>query len=180
MKKSIILIVVGIALIPVAIFVIKLSTKKTASANSDYLRIHIRANSNQECDQNVKYKVKEKVVEFLTPHIAKCHTFEESKNVIKSHLNDICAVANQTLKENGFNYTARAEIRTENFPTRSYGSLTLNQGTYEALILELGTGTGDNWWCVMFPPLCFIDAKGQSQNSTTYRSKIWEIIQKYC
>jgi stage II sporulation protein R len=79
------------------------------------------------------------------------------------------------LSDNGYYYGARAEIRTENFPTRVYDDLTLEAGVYDALIIELGSGNGDNWWCVIYPPLCFTGGT----SSVTYRSVIYDIIKRF-
>ena len=95
--------------------------------------------------------------------------------LIESILPEIEEVCDRTLKANGFDYTSRAQVRAEQFPTRVYGNLTLEAGLYDALIIELGTGTGDNWWCVIYPPLCFTSG---TQN-VEYRSAIYEIIKKW-
>jgi stage II sporulation protein R len=79
------------------------------------------------------------------------------------------------LKEEGFDYCSNAEIRQENFPTRVYGDYTLEEGVYDALIIELGEGVGDNWWCVIYPPLCFTSAS----SDVTYRWLIQDIIDKW-
>lgn len=148
---------------------------EAVSSNTDYLRVHIRANSNSEEDQAVKYKVRNGVVAFLTPTVAECETKEEAMQKIGAKLQEAAAVADRILRENGYTYGARAEIRKEQFPTRVYEDLTLEAGEYDALILELGTGSGDNWWCVVYPPLCFA---GGNQN-VVYKSKIAEIIRKF-
>ena len=145
------------------------------SSNSDYLRVHIRANSNSEEDQAVKYKVRDGVVAFLTPTVAECKTKEEAMQKIGAKLSEAAAVADRILRENGYTYGARAEIRKEQFPTRVYEDFTLEAGEYDALILELGSGSGDNWWCVVYPPLCFA---GGNQN-VVYKSKIAEIIRSF-
>ena len=75
------------------------------------------------------------------------------------------------LIKKGFNYRSRVEIRNEKFPTRVYEDLTLEAGYYDALIIELGEGKGDNWWCVVYPPLCFTGGE-----NVKYRSKIYELI----
>lgn len=139
---------------------------------SAYLRIHIRAESNSESDQKVKYAVKEALVSFLTPIVAECETVGEAKAVIENNLADIERVADGVLYKNGFLYKSKAKINNEKFPTRTYGEFTLESGYYDALIVELGSGKGDNWWCVVYPPLCFTG----SDAGYTYRSKILEII----
>ena len=139
---------------------------------TEYLRIHIRANSNLSVDQQVKYLVKDKVVDFLTPYIAECNTKQKAKAMLKNNLESIEKVAKSVLMANGFTYSVKASIKTENFPTRYYQDLCLESGFYDALILELGKAQGDNWWCVVYPPLCFT---GEGQNYK-YKSKILDII----
>lgn len=146
-----------------------------APTHTEYLRIHIRANSNLEADQSVKYKVKEAVVEYLTPFIAECDTKQKAQAMLNDKLNGIEKVADSVLEISGFSYTSRASVREENFPTRVYGELTLDGGFYDALIVELGSGEGDNWWCVVYPPLCFT-GEGTSYK---YRSKIADIINDF-
>ncbi len=143
--------------------------------HTEYLRIHVRANSNSQIDQAVKLKVKDAVVEFLTPYLAECDTKVKAEKTLKNNLGGIEAVADKTLKRNGFNYTARASVKNEEFPTRAYGDLVLDGGFYDALILELGSGEGDNWWCVCYPPLCFTDGG----SGYVYKSKILEIINDF-
>ena len=180
MKKIIILASSSVILIVVAICSIVFTFPSTkTTTNAQYLRIHIRANSNSEEDQAIKYKVKEKIVEYLTPCIANSASIDEAKNVINANIKNICEQANEVLYKNGFNYTSKAEIRTEQFPTRSYGNVTLEKGEYQALIIELGSGTGDNWWCVMFPPLCFVASENTNNQSIIYKSKLYELIKKY-
>lgn len=142
----------------------------------EYLRIHIRANSNSIEDQNVKYKVKEGVVEALIPILAEIETFEEAKEVMKDNFTLIESVANEILAQEGFTYTAKAAIDNEYFPTRSYDELTLEEGYYDALILRLGSGQGDNWWCLVYPAFCFTSTS--NEKNVVYVSKIWEIIKK--
>lgn len=145
----------------------------------EYLRIHIRANSNSEADQAVKYKVKDAVVEALIPLLSEVETKAEAEEVMRSHFAFIESVANEVLKEEGFTYTAHARIDNELFPTRTYDDestqLTLEEGYYDALILDLGSGSGNNWWCVVYPAFCF--TKTNNFDNVVYISKILEIIQ---
>lgn len=173
MKNFCITFFVFIIIIATAVFVAARSEDGAAHAeNSDYLRIHVRANSNSESDQSVKYIVKDAVVEFITPYAAQCRTKAEATEVISSVTDGIEDVCERVLRENGYSYGAHAEIRRETFPTRVYGDLTLESGVYDALIVELGTGTGDNWWCVLYPPLCF----SYAEQDVEYRSLILDII----
>ena len=174
MKKTMKKIAV-ILLLAAAVVGIALAGMGQPSAQTEYLRVHIRANSNTETDQAVKYKVRDAVVEFLTPTVAACPTKAQAMQAVEEKLPAISAVADGVLRENGFFYGAKASLRQENFPTRVYESVTLEAGVYDALILELGTGTGDNWWCVVYPPLCFT----AGNNNIVYKSKILEIIERF-
>ncbi len=142
----------------------------------DFLRIHIRANSNAQAEQTVKYSVRDAVVEYLTPLVAQANDKEEALYLIRNSLKGVEQVSNQTLYASGFTYRCSARLEEEYFPTRKYDSLTLPSGYYDALILDLGSGEGDNWWCVVYPPLCFC---GEGQNAY-YKSIIVEKIKDWC
>lgn len=146
--------------------------------NSDCVRIHIRANSNLDADQSVKMNVVAAVVEYLTPVLAECETASEAKTAIEDNLAEIESVADKKLAELGEDYKATASLSVEDFPTRQYLDYVFPSGKYDALIIELGEGAGDNWWCVAFPPLCFVPAEEGSDNFK-YKSKIVEIIEDY-
>ncbi len=171
MKKIAIIALLAIAAIGFSLF----GTGQSAAPQTEYLRVHIRANSNAETDQAVKYKVRDAVVSFLTPTVAACTTKQEAMAAVGQKLSAISSVADGVLRENGFFYGARASLKREEFPTRVYENATLEAGVYDALIVELGTGTGDNWWCVVYPPLCFTAGNG----NIVYKSKILEIIDRF-
>lgn len=170
MKKIILLILLSFVIVFILIIQPQLKGNSTA-----YLRIHIRANSNEYVDQNIKYQVKEQVVNYLTPYIAECENIEEAKNLLNNKLQEINNVAQNVLINNGFTYSVNVKINNEFFPTRSYEGRVVESGYYDALIIELGEAKGDNWWCVVYPPLCFVD----TSNNIVYKSKIMEIINKF-
>lgn len=158
-----------------AVVFVTVTPQETAQAENDYLRIHVRANSNSAVDQDIKYKVKDEVVKFITPYAAQCVDKQTAQKVIGGVLKDIEQVCDRVLREHGFTYTSRASVREEEFPTRVYGDLTLEHGVYDALIIELGEGVGDNWWCVIYPPLCFTSPT----TDIKYRSLIFDIINSF-
>jgi len=145
----------------------------------DYLRVHIRANSNSETDQNIKYIIKDKVVEFVTPYLIDCDTKKKSIETINELLPQIECLCDSVLGQYGFSYTSRAKVDSEKFPTRSYDNVTLESGIYDALIIELGSGNGDNWWCIVYPPLCFVNKSNLSEQNIKYQSYLVDIIKKY-
>lgn len=144
------------------------------TTNQEYLRIHIRANSNSQEDQDIKYMVRDAVVEALIPILSEVESKDEAEMVMKQNFSYIESISNQVLSQNGFSYKSKARISNEYFPTRVYENLTLENGYYDALILDLGEGEGNNWWCVVYPAFCFLKSKKTSNN--VYISKIWEII----
>ncbi|MFQ6724505.1 MAG: stage II sporulation protein R [Clostridia bacterium] len=170
--------------LPIFLFIllcvgIVLFNQKSNNLDYDYLRIHIRANSNLQIDQDVKYEIKDEVVKFVTPYLIECDTKQKSVDMITSLLDVIEDVCDNILINKGFTYTSRARIDREKFPTRSYENVTLEEGVYDALIIELGGGNGDNWWCIVYPPLCFVNKSETNVQNIQYQSYLMEIIKKY-
>ena len=116
---------------------------KINTFSNDYkenlIRFHVLANSDSEEDQALKLKVRDKVISYLKP---------------KDKLMDICK---ETIKQNGYNYDVSINLGYSKFPTKQYSSVVLPAGEYKSLKIIIGKGQGKNWWCVMFPPLCFVD-----------------------
>lgn len=141
------------------------------------IRIHIRANSNNACDQEVKLMVRDDILDYITPLIADCENSEAVKNTLSENLQTIENIADNVLKENGYDYVSKAKINNEYFPTREYDGNVFPADYYDALIVELGEGVGDNWWCVAYPPLCFVG--NLTGSKVKYKSKILELINKF-
>ncbi len=140
------------------------------------LRIHIRANSNSQCDQAVKLKVRDKLTVFFEDLLVDCTSKQEAVNKIENAIGQIQKIANETLKENDFDYVSQAKITNEHFPERNYGDYIFQEGNYDALIVELGSANGDNWWCVAFPPLCFVP--NGMEEKIIYKSWVKEMLDK--
>ncbi len=120
-------------------------------------RLHVIANSDSKEDQDLKYKVRDAVLEYMNNISAECSSKEEVIKLAYEHQNDFISVAEKVIKENGFDYNVKIEIGNFEFPTKYYGDISLPAGFYDALKIEIGEAKGQNWWCVMFPPLCFVD-----------------------
>lgn len=126
------------------------------------IRFHVLANSDSNIDQQLKMKVKDEVLKYISPILNESESLEESREILKREDGNIIEIAENCIKEEGFNYTVETTLTRENFPVKEYGNIVLPQGEYEAYRILIGEGEGQNWWCVMFPPLCFIDVtKGQ-------------------
>ena len=121
------------------------------------IRFHVIANRDNEEDQNLKLKVKNKVIDYLYPYLNNSQSLDESRQIIKDKMQEVKKIAEGVIKDNNYKYSIKVELSRENFPDKSYGNITLPQGNYEAFRIIIGDGQGRNWWCVMFPPLCFVD-----------------------
>lgn len=165
-------------IITVATFVICCLVVPKAN-NRDFLRIHVRANSNSQVDQDVKYAVKCAVVDYLAPRLVDVHNKAQAMSVVQNNLDGIEQTANGVLAGYGFDYVSHAKLCKEQFPDRAYNGVVLPANVYDALILELGSGTGNNWWCVVYPPLCFVGGESNGTNTIVYKSKLLEIIREW-
>jgi stage II sporulation protein R len=168
MNKHILIIIALLLIVAAALCFFTLYEKP---AEQDFIRIHIRANSNSELDQAIKHRVKDSIIDFLTPLLAETNSKQEAYAVINTNLSGITARACGILKSSNIPYSASAKLCQEEFPSRAYGDVVLEKGIYDSLIITLGEGQGDNWWCVAFPPLCFV-----ADADVRYKSKILEII----
>lgn len=123
----------------------------------NFFRFHVLANSDSEEDQALKLKVRDAVLDYLKPQLEASESKEETKAYILKHLPEITDVAGRTLRRAGSSQKVQVVVGSSEFPTKSYGSVTLPAGRYESLRIELGQAQGRNWWCVMFPTLCFVE-----------------------
>lgn len=126
------------------------------------IRFHVLANSDSAIDQDLKLRVKDEVLKYISPILNESQSLEESREILKREDKNIIKIAEDYIKSQGFDYAVETTLTRENFPVKEYGNIVLPQGEYEAYRILIGEGEGQNWWCVMFPPLCFIDVtKGQ-------------------
>ncbi len=125
-------------------------------ANSVF-RLHVIANSNSDDDQNLKYKVRDSLLNYMNNICSNCSSKEEAIKLVTEHQEEFKQVALDTIKNEGYSYDVKIEIGNFEFPTKQYGDISLPAGYYDALKVEIEKAEGRNWWCVMFPSLCFVD-----------------------
>ncbi|WP_252231458.1 stage II sporulation protein R [Clostridium sp. ZBS15] len=142
------------------------------------IRFHVIANSDTNEDQSLKLKVRDEVINYLYPYLNKSDSLEESREIIKNNVEEVRSIAKKVIKENNYAYDVNIELSRENFPEKSYGNIVLPQGNYEAFRIIIGSGQGRNWWCVMFPPLCFVDESKAKIEYEKTQNKIKEEINK--
>lgn len=126
------------------------------------LRLHVVADSDSEQAQSVKLKVRDALLEESRGLFEGNTSLDQAQSKLGSSLDEMKAVAERTLREEGYTYSAAVELTRCYFPTRQYGGVTLPAGNYNALRVVLGEGEGHNWWCVMFPPMC-LPAAGKDE-----------------
>ena len=120
-------------------------------------RLHVIANSDSKEDQELKLKVRDELLSYMNIISKDSTSKQEAMQIANEHKEEFTQIAKKVIKENGYNYTVNVQIGKADFPTKYYGDITLPAGTYDALKVQIGEAKGQNWWCVMFPPLCFVD-----------------------
>jgi len=127
------------------------------SVSGQVIRFHVRANSDSESDQSLKMLVKNKVLDKLRQSLELSSNLEQTREFLTLNLSEIESYAAELVSGQGYDYKVIASLTHEYFPTRAYGDVKFPAGQYEALRIDIGEAAGDNWWCVMFPPLCYVD-----------------------
>ena len=163
--KKIILGIISLVILIGGFVAIKGSSVQAASMediSEKIIRFHVLANSDSEEDQDLKLKVRDEVIGYMTPILNESKSVDESRELLISNQNKVIEIAKEVIRREGYDYDVNVELAMTNFPVKTYGNVTLPQGEYEAFRVLIGEAKGQNWWCVMFPPLCFIDmSKGQ-------------------
>lgn len=150
-----------LALIGLLAFV---SQEKTSASTlqkgiaSKILRFHVIANSDSEEDQALKLEVKDAVVEYMKEILGDAENIEDTRRIVTEHTGEIKQIAQNYVAARGYDYPVEVFIDHRFFPVKTYGTYTFPAGEYEAICVELGDHSGKNWWCVMYPSLCFVDA----------------------
>lgn len=124
----------------------------------EVLRFHVLANSDSEADQALKMQVKEAVIAYLETELPEELDVDQTKDWVKQHTERIERVSMDVVEAQGYAYPVSAAVTTCYFPQKSYGDVTFPRGNYTALCVEIGAAKGQNWWCVLYPNLCFLDA----------------------
>lgn len=124
---------------------------------NEAIRLRILANSDLEVDQKLKREVRDRVNASITEWVAELTSVEAARELIQSRLPEIKKIAEEVLAESNVSQEVKTDFKKVEFPTKLYGEFLYPAGEYEAVLITLGEGKGANWWCVLFPPLCFLD-----------------------
>ena len=160
MKKKLNFIFILTILVFIYIALLSFNYSKAISSNlsDSVFRLHIIANSDSSADQELKLKVRDKIIEYMNTLTSNSSDKKDVISIVNNHLDPFKEIALNTIKENGYNYDVNIEIGNFHFPTKSYGDISFPAGNYDALKIEIGDAIGQNWWCVLFPPLCFVNS----------------------
>lgn len=132
-------------------------TRQQERLAQEVLRFHVLANSDCEPDQELKLEVRDQVLAFLESKMPQTENVEQTREWMRRHIDEIEELGRKTVREEGYDYPVSAAVTTCWFPDKTYGDVTFPQGNYEALRIEIGAAKGQNWWCVLYPGLCFTD-----------------------
>lgn len=158
MNRKLVTIIFLIALISFLISSIKAYSQYVSEDLSDsVLRLHVIANSDTSFDQELKYVVRDSLINYMNELLSKYNSKEDILYYSQNHIQDLKKIAKQAIINNGYNYDVTVELGNFPFPTKTYSNISFPAGYYDALKVKIGKGKGQNWWCVMFPPLCFVD-----------------------
>lgn len=157
------------------------------SGGNDYegiIRLHVIANSDSVGDQALKLKVRDAVIEYMEKH-EELDSVDETRAFLNSNLDSFEKIAEGIIASQGSHYTAKASMGIRYIPEKNYGDMTFPAGNYEALNITIGSGEGENWWCVLFPPLCLLeegttedDSQLTHQQKLELRWKLADILSK--
>ena len=129
------------------------------------VRLHVLANSDSDADQALKLKVRDRVLEIVSPAVADCRTQAEAIAAIGGMMDEINSVAQDVIFSEGYDYPISVEIGEEYYPTTSYESCAFPEGSYVSLRICIGEAEGKNWWCCLFPPLCLSAATEEADDA---------------
>ncbi len=152
-------IIILLILLTLFVYISALSYVKYISSDlsKNVLRLHVIANSDSKEDQNLKYIVRDNIIEYMNSICSNVKSKDEALKLLSDNLHNFENIVNQTILDNGFSYNSSCELGTFNFPTKTYADISFPAGHYDALEIKLGSSQGQNWWCVLYPSLCFID-----------------------
>ncbi|MGM0752959.1 MAG: stage II sporulation protein R [Bacillota bacterium] len=151
----------------------EMAAQETMVIPEEAIRLRILANSDMEQDQNVKRLVRDEVNKEITNWVSTLTSQDEAKSVIQAGLPELQKIAEEVVAEQGLDQSVKVDFGKVEFPTKLYGQYLYPAGEYEAVLITLGAGEGANWWCVLYPPLCFLDfSTGNAVRSPGFETKV--------
>lgn len=175
MKKTIL--VLGIILI--IYMVIGVKAEELVEIPDEAIRIRVIGNSNSEYDQEKKQEIRKEVQLYMQNLLKEAKTTDEARKIINNNLTNLNKNLDTYLQTINYNIHYKINFGLNYFPEKEYKGIKYKEGLYESLLITLGEGKGNNWWCVLFPPICLLEAEEIETNEVEYKSFIKEMIEKY-
>ncbi|MDD3392295.1 MAG: stage II sporulation protein R [Bacilli bacterium] len=175
MKKTLILVIIFLAFLTV----INKADATVLIIPNEAIRLRIIPNSNSDEDIDIKNKVKSELEKTLVQTVANTANIDEARETIKNNLDKLDQVVSTLLKNENYSLNYKISYALNYFPEKEYKGTIYKEGYYESVLVTLGEGNGDNWWCVLFPPLCLIEVTESDKDEVEYQFFIKEIIDKY-
>lgn len=173
MKKTIFVILIII----ISIF-IYINVNAEVIIPNDAIRVRVVPNSNSVVDQNMKEKVKNYVSNYMTLKLDKVMDVNEARNIINDSIDELNQDIEKMFQDNGYDMDFTINFGENHFPDKAYKGIIYNEGDYESLVVYIGEARGDNWWCVLFPPLCLLEADENDTGEVEYKTLVGEVIDK--
>lgn len=155
----------------------KNNKEETVKIPDSAIRFRVLANSNSPRDQKIKEEVRDKMQKELYDLLENTRNIKQARNLINSNMDNFNNILSEEMRNKEYSYTI--DYGMHEFPEKVYKGITYEAGEYESLLVTLGKGEGDNWWCVLFPPLCLMEAEETNSSDVEYKSFIKELIEKY-
>ena len=175
MKKIILI----IPIIIISFFIIKNYNEEVIIPN-EAIRFRVIANSNSKIDQNIKQKVRANLERKIISKMNGIEDVKKAESIINSSISELETIVKTTLEDNNYDTEYKVNFGYNYFPEKKYKGVTYKEGKYKSLVVTLGSGKGDNWWCVLFPPLCLVEAEETEEtDDIEYRFFIKDLIDKY-
>ncbi len=134
------------------------ATQIQQGLSAKVVRFHVLANSDEQKDQALKLAVRDRVLEVFGQRLAQCQSKAETLTFLQNSQTEICQIATQEVQRQGYRQAVSVSLVKEHFPQKVYGDLVFPAGVYDALRIEIGAAKGQNWWCVLYPQMCYVDA----------------------
>lgn len=164
------------------LIVVAISNKNTTEEiiiPNDSIRIRVIANSNSDEDQKIKQKIRKSIQIELSKMLQDVNDINEVRNVLKNNLKDVEYTVEKELDKNNIDMKYQVNYGNNFFPMKTYKGVKYEEGYYESIVIKLGSSKGDNWWCVLFPPLCLMEEDDNNIEEVEYKSFVKEIIDKF-
>ncbi len=173
MKKVIFIIIILI----ISIF-LYINVNASVLIPNSAIRVRVVPNSNSVMDQNIKDKVKNYVSNYMSIKLNDVNDVDKARDIINCSIDDLNKDIEDIFKDNNYNMDFKINFGSNHFPDKVYKGVIYNEGDYESLVVYIGEAKGDNWWCVLFPPLCLLEADENETGEVEYRSFVRDMLNK--